>query len=60
MEKTDVLGNLCYYDRRNPMYEDLYLDDDEPREPRKECFCDNCFYGRDELALEILRLMEEQ
>ena len=47
--------SLCYYDGRNP---DRYsLDEDDPREPRDPgCACDNCYYGRDALALEVIRL----
>ena len=47
--------NLCYYDERNP---DRYsLDEDDKMEPRRPgCACDNCFYGRDPLALEVIRL----
>ena len=47
--------NLCYNDPRNPMFSDL--GDDAP-EPRKGCFCDNCFYGRDAMALVILSYQE--
>lgn len=49
--------NLCYNDPRNPMFSDL--GDDAP-EPRKGCFCDNCFYGRDAMALEIIALRAER
>ena len=57
MEMNEILRNLCSYDKRHPLYKDLYLDDwVDIREPRNNCFCDNCFYGRDKLALEILRL----
>ena len=58
MNKQTVLNNLCIYDKRNPDYdpEMTTLSDDQFREPRTDCFCDNCFYGRDALAVEILRL----
>ena len=51
----DPYKSLCYYDERNP---DRYsLDEDDLRKPREPgCVCDNCFYGRDVLALEIIRL----
>lgn len=60
MPRDEVLEALCTWDRRSPYYADLKLayEDDPgsmPR-PRKSCSCDNCFYGRDRLALEILRL----
>jgi hypothetical protein len=29
---------------------------DEGDVPRDDCFCDNCTYGRDSLAIEILLL----
>jgi hypothetical protein len=40
------------------MWADMYRDKDpgDIPEPRAGCCCDNCFYGRDALALEILRL----
>jgi len=58
MEKTEILEKLCSYDKRNPsFYEDEWND---PREPRiKGCACDNCFYGRDELVLELIKLQDE-
>ena len=52
----EISENLCYYDIRNP---DCFVEDDseDHKEPRNNnCACDNCFYGRDKLALEILRL----
>lgn len=59
MELEEIFGNLCNRDPRHPMFVELYGEDDcrpVPRAP--ECSCDNCFYGRDRLALEILRLKE--
>ena len=55
MNKQEVYENLCWYDERNPNND--YNDGDT--EPRKDCYCDNCFYGRDKLAMEIIRLWEE-
>jgi hypothetical protein len=52
----NVEESLCSYDKRNPDHE---CDADEDRKPRDDCYCDSCFYGRDELALEIIRLTEE-
>lgn len=60
MKEEEILSNLCYYDPRNP---DSIKQDIEEREQQakikaeKECFCDNCFYRRTELAEEILRLL---
>lgn len=59
MELAEVYENLCTKDPRSPYWSSLYVDDDDddpPPEPRGDCYCDNCFYGRDKLALEILRL----
>lgn len=50
----DPREKLCYHDPRNP----FFTPDDQPREPRNGCACDNCFYGRDQMALEIIRLSE--
>ena len=57
MTREEVLSNLCIKDTRNPDHEDCYqgFDPDEIPEPRVNCYCDNCFHGRDKLALEILR-----
>lgn len=60
--KQEVYGNLCIKDKRNPMYDDIYggdLHDGEPDPvPRGDnCYCDNCFNGRDKLALMICDLM---
>lgn len=63
MTRTEVLEQLCYYDRRNP----IGCDDEETITDHEErilnsndaCACDNCFYGRAPLAEEILRLMDE-
>jgi hypothetical protein len=71
MEAYEILSNLCVYDKRSPDFEENYpaseygegRDKDgffkEPYPiPRNNCYCDNCFSGRDSLALEILRLTE--
>ena len=57
MTSEDVYNNLCYYDPRNPDYDAFYSEDIEPRQD--DCYCDNCFYGRDVLAMEILKLLEK-
>jgi len=56
MTKEEIFSQLCVYDPRNP---DNYIDEaDKQRTDRKEkCYCDNCFYGRDQLALEIIRII---
>lgn len=57
--KVNAFEYLCIYDERNPNSEYLIMVDDEDKpKPRRDCACDNCFYGRDELALEIIRLQE--
>ena len=56
MKLKEVLECLCIYDERNPDY--FVLDGFDPTPPRNNCYCDNCFYGRHELAEEILHLRE--
>ena len=60
MKMETIYSNLCHYDKRSPEYQDLKdcLEDDMP-EPRGECPCDNCFYRRDELAIELLKMKDE-
>ena len=53
MDKKEVYSNLCIYDKRNPFFIDVDITDRS-----KPCYCDNCFYGRTDLAIEILRLLE--
>ena len=55
MNLLELKGNLCSYDKRNPWYE---IDEDEQDAPRTDCSCDNCFYGRTPLALEIIKLSQ--
>ena len=52
MKLENVLENLCRYDSRNPDCFEKNLCTDSI------CFCDNCFYGRTELAEEILRIAD--
>lgn len=49
---------LCWYDPRYTYYngEDEYILETEPR--RIYCSCDNCFYARDDTALEIIAVRE--
>lgn len=51
MNIKEVYGNLCFYDKRNP----YYIKGENKKTP---CYCDNCFYKRHDLAIEILRLKE--
>lgn len=55
-----ITKNLCVYDLRSDMYDDLFScnGDDMPK-PRNDCFCDNCFYGRDKLAIYAIDLIEQ-
>lgn len=61
MKMKDIASNLCYYDKRNPdnNLDIMDLDDNEIEVAKKDCHCDNCFYGRTELALYILKLKNE-
>lgn len=52
MKIDEVLENLCIYDTRNPNH----ISENGCKD--YICFCDNCFYGRTELAEEILRVFD--
>jgi len=52
MSEDEVKEKLCYYDIRNPN------NISEDKHSNKECYCDNCFYGRTQLAEEILKYIE--
>jgi hypothetical protein len=56
MDIEEIKSNLCYYDERNP-YNNLQWDE---KMPTKDCYCDNCFYGRTKLAEYILKLLNEK
>ncbi len=55
MSLDEVYENLCTKDSRSPYF--YIYDEDEVIVARDNCACDNCFYGRDKLALTILELM---
>ena len=69
MNKEEILTKLCYYDLRNPTgireefvnIPELY-DEDEKSEygeyAKDDCYCDNCFSGRTELAELALSLIK--
>jgi hypothetical protein len=60
MSEQEIKSNLCYYDPKNPNNNlDAYEDEDRPQ-PRKKCYCDNCFYGRDKLAMQLLEVIRER
>jgi hypothetical protein len=61
MKDSEIYENLCAYDPRNPYYEVLKgaFVDDLPKPREEGCACDTCFYGRDVLAMEILKLKGE-
>jgi len=67
MDRNEVLENLCFYDVRNPDGATQEIIDDHSKALKRDskrtghevlCSCDNCFYGRTELAKEILRLIK--
>ena len=60
MSKEEIKSNLCYYDPENPNNNlDAYDEEDRPQS-RNGCRCDNCFYGRDKLAMQILETQRER
>jgi len=48
MKLEDILHKLCYYDKRHPDFEQ------GDGKKTENCFCDNCFYGRTEMAEALL------
>lgn len=54
MTQEELLSHLCIHDERNPNY--FLCDGMDKIEPRDNCYCDSCFYGKDELTLLILDL----
>lgn len=55
MTRGEINSNLCYFDERNE-YNSIEVDDDK-RDEHERCYCDNCFYGRTELAEELIKLI---
>jgi hypothetical protein len=61
-ETTEInLTRLCYYDKRNPDFQikEEYGYDKEEVEAtgnfsKKDCACDNCFYGRSKLTEQLI------
>ncbi len=70
MELEKLKKELCYYDNRNPdnCVDKSDLTESELNKPQIKfedyatvlCSCDNCFYGRTELADYILNIMTKQ
>ena len=55
MDVTEITSRLCVYDKRNPNF---FMDEENYQEKllsTESCSCDNCFYGRHELADELLK-----
>ena len=64
MSKID-LTKLCFYDRRNPDFsikEEYGYDKEEVEATgnfaKKDCACDNCFYGRSQLTEQLIKFQE--
>jgi hypothetical protein len=62
MTEQEIKEELCYYDLRNPDVVGIYgMTDEELKEDgygnhaKKDCPCDNCFYGRTKMAEELLK-----
>lgn len=53
----NLLTRLCYYDIRCPDGINYQIKDHRTTKP-EICNCDNCFYGRTELAEQQLELLE--
>jgi len=61
MTREEIHEYLCDKDIRNPnnVLSCFKYMGDEPPPRGDDCCCDNCYYGRDILALELLRLLDE-
>jgi hypothetical protein len=63
MERSKITERLCWYDPRNPNHttdEEEVKDHEEMlKQNGNTCYCDNCFYGRTELANELLKLIDK-
>jgi hypothetical protein len=61
MSEQEIKTNLCYNDPENPNSNlDAYEDEDRPQPRAEGCCCDNCFYGRDKLAMQLLKAKRER
>lgn len=64
MELAQIKENLCIYDLDNG--DDTYSQEEkkeiqlELSRNEKDCICDNCFYGRDLLASQLLQTIKER
>lgn len=60
VSEREIKSELCYYAPENPNNNlGAYEDEDYPQ-PRNECSCDNCFYGRDKLAMQLLQARDQR
>ena len=62
MTEQEIKEELCYYDLRNPDVVGIYgmtkeelKEDGYGNHAKKDCSCDNCFYGRTKMAEELLK-----
>lgn len=62
MTIQEIKERLCYHDLRHPDVEytsgmtiQELKEDGCGQHARKDCSCDNCFYGRTEMAEELLK-----
>ena len=61
MSDQEIKTNLCDYDPENPNSNlDAYEDEDLPQPRTEGCCCDNCFYGRDKLAIQLFEAKRER
>ena len=73
MTEEELRKLLCYYDLRNPigvtdlggnLVDDWAYEEEEVKlfgnHAKKDCGCDNCFYGRHRLANFTLELLNKE
>lgn len=51
MTTAEIKANLCDYDKRNPDYIGY-----KRSTSKEDCYCDNCFRGKTQLAEELLKV----
>lgn len=54
MSTEEIKESLCVYDKRNP-----YYTKEAEKINKTDCYCDNCFRGKHQLANELLKVKQE-
>jgi len=60
MTREEVHERLCIYHPLSSLHAFITSFDIDPKEPGVWCSCDNCFYGRHPMAVELLKYMDKE